>query len=1564
MDNLEQDLDGLPILKKTNVSSPDIVSNSDIDGLPILKKKVGTLESSPSGLPLQSQGGLPDFKKGEKIANVGFAMPQSDIGGAIEQDKKVDGSTLAGLYNTLVGSVSSLAGGTAYVSDILSAPIGLPLNVRVANAQADRKKIVDFVEKARSSASTPEFEQQQSKYDITNGVDLQDIKGLAFQAPRTLLDMGIGALTGGASYFNQAINDSQKELEESGNADKLSDSQKVGYLFTQATAQAALEKIGLDQVLKHTGLTKKVGQKIAKEVVDEMVEKGIKATAKDIENAVFNKATKLASKIKNVGLNAGKSFVAEGATEGIQQAASDITKTITNKIAGNDIFNQEDINNNFWKNVVNAGIAGGVMGGVIGGGVGALNNTNKAIRRQIAEVQSPQDLDNLKTQINQQVELGNITPEEAQAANIKAQQYAEIAAKIPTQVSQEDKYKIIGGIDQRNQLNNAIQKSTDEMSNLDESFKGQKQDEIALLQARLNQVNDYINGIVGGKEFDYKENKGEFYKIDSNGNQIQITKQDYDIAKAVQDENKRKEAEQEAVKVEMPSAELAPTKEVTVTEEVKPTEIKNKKERYNTDNGRFVKYNPNDVLPLLKDFNPTNKMAVEDYVIQTIPNDASVEAYKTIPIDAVITSEKIESKDRKKIDKIKEGIKNGDDIPPIVVDFAPVIENGKPYQFGLMDGHHRYIAYKELGIKEIPAAIVTSREHYDYETNDSNISTLFKPTEEVKPTEVKTVEQLRKEEQAELDSKIENAEQYRTDGKVDRSKLTNKKDIKNFDKIYEKYDKLITPLLESQKQEVKPTEEKQIGADIINNTESKTLLPVEEINNLRTQKETDLATGNAIELERDLLKNGIKEPLVVTYYPNEGKARLTDGHNRLDVAKDMGAENLPIRIVYDYGEAPSSAKDFVLPNEEVKPTEVKVKESKSPVTIPEEVFNPIVNKIKKGIQKLSDTAKVSVLKGKNFAKALEEAIKTGDVNLQSWGGFEKKGFEESPQWKKLIDDGTVKLNFDIKGLEGKPVVVINPDNMLTGEVVTKNGKPIVDGNGGINFVTKFGDVWASSDNATANTLARYINEARQKDIDAGGDGTVHVVVTKGDLSKSLTSHTGAKAAMKVLEHFVDKKLVSLSDFRKALTEVGKKYGIDFDGRLDAKAIHDDIAKKFFGVTDSTFSKRGFFVQDMIDHLAKNSKSAKENIAKIRELLNTEALPKSTERKTGEISFAKEGIIDAIGHLLSDNMTVGVKNSEAYATIEIKHPVEVFNLNKEEGGHESYPFHLRQIDENGNKVKPVLNVLNEAKHVTDILNDANNAPVDKKGGAGKFGSNQIGMAKGFVKPASEHPTGVNLMTDATGKIYGFEQNGKIVLNADLMNGNTPFHEAGHLWLSWAKENRSDLHDAGMAKVENSKYLKDVKNNKVYQENASKLPEEEREAYFKSEALAKAIGDNGEKFVNDAQKSDFRKWVKELWETIATHFGLRDMTPEQISNMTLDDFSKKVVADIVGKESEKEAKLEVEAEEKVPVEFSVDELYKQLPKAKNLRESAQKRLISSNFDKIVDQLIKNDKIQKKC
>jgi hypothetical protein len=456
---------------------------------------------------------------------------------------------------------------------------------------------------------------------------------LVFQAPKTLLDLGMGALSVGASFFPQAINDAQKDLEESGNADKLSPTQKIGYLFIQGSTQMVLEKIGLGKVLGKTGLTKKVGQKLTGEVVDEFVKKGVKATAKDIENEVVKKATKLVTKIKNVGAKAATSFAVEGGTESLQQAGSDAVKTITNKIADNEIFNQEDINNNFWKNILNSGVAGGVIGGGLGVGIGALNNTNKAIRNQIAAVQSPEDLANLQKQISQQVEMGNITPQEAAAANIKAEEYAEIASKIPAQVSSEDKYKIIGGIEQRNQLKDAIQKSMDEMNNVDESFKPQKQDEIDLLQAKLNQVNDYVDGIVGGKEFDYKEKKGQFYKIDSQGTESAITKQDYDIAKAVQEENKRKQKQQES------KAELKLTIEEPTQEQIQD-DIKNNRL------ATFTYKSEQEVPEVFKDrISSTGENILPDGTVEqivrvTVPQSiANYELGKTEPAEVEVTEE-------------------------------------------------------------------------------------------------------------------------------------------------------------------------------------------------------------------------------------------------------------------------------------------------------------------------------------------------------------------------------------------------------------------------------------------------------------------------------------------------------------------------------------------------------------------------------------------------------------------------------------------------------------------------------------------------------------------------------------------------------------------------------------------------------------------------------------------------------------------------------------------------------------------------------------------------------------
>lgn len=1536
MDNLDQDLDGLPILKKTNVSSPDIVSN-DIDGLPILKKKVGTLDSSPSGLPLQSQGGLPDFKKGEKIANVGFAMPQGDIGRAIEQDKKVDGSTIAGLYNTLVGSVSSLAGGTAYMADVLSAPIGLPLNVRVANAEKDRKTFEDFVNKARSSASSPEFEQQQGKYDISNGLDIQDIKGLAFQAPKTILDMGIGALTAGTSYAAQSINDNQKELEQTGNADKLSDTQKVGYLFTQATIQAALEKIGLDKVLGHTGLTKKVQQKIASEVVDELIQKGVKATARDIENLVLSKATKMASKIKNVGLNAGKSFVAEGSTEGIQQGASDLVKTVTNKIAGSDIFNQEDINNNFWKNILNSSLAGGVMGGVIGGGVGTLNNTNKAIRSQIAKVQSPEDLSNLQTQINEQVELGNITPEEAQAANIKAQQYAEIAAKIPTQVSQDDKYKIIGGIDQRNQLKDAMQKATDEMSNLDESFRKQKEDEIALIQAKLNQVNDYIDGIVAGKEYDYKEKEGEFYKIDPNGKEIPISKEDYDIAKAVQEENQRKESQ---------AAQDLVVPQVTIEE---PTQEQVQDDIKNQRLATFTYKSEEEVPDAFKDkISSTGENTLPDGTVEkvirvTVPQ--SVADYELSKAQEVAPSEEVKS---------TEVLEIPNDLQ----------EKGQPIESTLEAERRRSNGERIFAVTEQDESPVevTSVEMLRNYTPDQLIS--YKP--EVKPTEVNTVEQLRAAEQAEYDSMTDPSDQVK------------KKEI------YDKYDKLITPLLESQKQKGKPTKTKKEGTP--------------------TKTKTEVKKTAADIVAEDVLKHlGIAEE-------DKSKEKPAKKYNKknVDTIPEEGLTDTQKKVVKDVKKVVKSVAKLV-EQTTGKPLEVNIHETPGSYekavkeaggskqdsdskgfyldsngtihlnmgkvttdTMLHEGFHPvldymaknrpdIINDLHAQLAKLPGGKEVienanKSYKGSSSTTIKKEAItdfiaKVADGSIS----IDKTNFEKI---KAFVINAINKLGFDI----GKNIDTITDLKNLAELVSEKFNKGEQIYNGDFKQITKSeaqGDILG----------AGKISDKNIEDSKVGNTNPLQF--SKDKFEEKELSKLPVKSLKDVLADFDNKAVAINTDptrVGKLTLPSGKE--IFMYGGPNYSALKENVDNNI-GFASTALGKPKQ-VRGAINSMHENGKGL---------VLVTTQKPESMLGN----AYALENTLDAITMLPKKILKSSEFRNEFFGK-DIVAVKDAFGKQYDEFVKKYGRADFSSPEVLDNMIKDLLNDIGNNFNARNSLVDNLLAGIVEKSkrAATKDEPGYVSVAPNkFISKALFDYQGLNqeklfYNIGEKGIIDAYMNEGKWGF---VTNGFTSDANIDHLSI----QDKGIIHPQFNAKfhgenpfILDGAYLIDkLWTPKVMTENAKGEPYINKKtgqpAPFvlkSSQLVSQSMYPKGK--VNEPNiKPEVEQGVPQFSKVNQDDQIIEFIDIQRNKGISDEDIKAGLekVADKIGIDSKKindllSKKAENVSEEKAPVEFSVEDAYKQLPRAKNLRESAQKNLISSNFDKIVEQLIKNDKIQKKC
>jgi hypothetical protein len=192
----------------------------------------------------------------------------------------------------------------------------------------------------------------------------------------------------------------------------------------------------------------------------------------------------------------------------------------------------------------------------------------------------------------------------------------------------------------------------------------------------------------------------------------------------------------------------------------------------------------------------------------------------------------------------------------------------------------------------------------------------------------------------------------------------------------------------------------------------------------------------------------------------------------------------------------------------------------------------------------------------------------------------------------------------------------------------------------------------------------------------------------------------------------------------------------------------------------------------------------------------------------------------------------------------------------------------------------------------------------------------------------------------GEILGFTFNGKIYLNGEKITAQTTMEEAGHIWVNWSKENAVDLYKAGLSKVKGSKYLAEVEANKSYQKEALKLGKKGSPAYnnyMKEEALAKAIADNGAKFVTETRKNNFIQWVNEMWKQVAKAFGIRDLSSKQIKALTLEEFAKMAAADVFAKEKQEfpENVLDIAKETGLSPQ-QVQNTYKKYDGSKNIEE----------------------------
>jgi hypothetical protein len=185
---------------------------------------------------------------------------------------------------------------------------------------------------------------------------------------------------------------------------------------------------------------------------------------------------------------------------------------------------------------------------------------------------------------------------------------------------------------------------------------------------------------------------------------------------------------------------------------------------------------------------------------------------------------------------------------------------------------------------------------------------------------------------------------------------------------------------------------------------------------------------------------------------------------------------------------------------------------------------------------------------------------------------------------------------------------------------------------------------------------------------------------------------------------------------------------------------------------------------------------------------------------------------------------------------------------------------------------------------------------------------------MIDEIRENKVGNKVLLTKSQNVYGAVYNGKLYLNPNLENYNTPIHEFGHIWLNVAKTMRADLYNKGLELVRNSEYLEQIKNSPEYSRivkvmQAQGFSEQEIETYLEEEALATAIGDKGESFVSAATKRSFNNWLNNVFDFVKKMTGISDVTAAELQDMTLDDFVQGVVVDLMSENQQfKDAEIE--------------------------------------------------------
>jgi len=548
-----------PPLKLIGVAENERPPLNLIGDLADIQKKNDSQNDLTSGTQTSKRGSNPSQIQ-DDTNPAPYVKPKvkpKTISEAVEDDNNY----LGAMYNNLIEADSDFLGGmTRLIAK--SNPYGNPIMKATADVLGDKTEQV--TEKLRSGSSSKKYEEEiQQGFDLTKGVfTKENAKALPLMISRFAGDMGLAIPTAGASYLAQGYSQGLKEFDRAvGNRttdDPVGlDNAREIFGIAYSTISSVADRYSLGFMTKSNPVAKKVKEAILKETVQELATKTTgKITADVIEETASRIAKKGINKFKSVGLKGLASAGVEGGTEGITGLSTDILKGLTNVASNLSIFNEQEVVEDFWKNRINEIGGGAVLGGITGSALRGMKSVDDMVAERVSSATNKETLyeiaSELKKELSDRYNDGSLDADRWNEIGTNLGKYIKATEVIPFDIGDKKRKEAIQAIVERDKVAEAIKVKQEQMSAYDESLAPQAQQEIDILEAKKQSLNDDVVEATQDEKFKYSKDpeKDKWYKQLGEDKELEeISKQQYEL----ETQSVPKEKAQEVTPLEKPT---------------------------------------------------------------------------------------------------------------------------------------------------------------------------------------------------------------------------------------------------------------------------------------------------------------------------------------------------------------------------------------------------------------------------------------------------------------------------------------------------------------------------------------------------------------------------------------------------------------------------------------------------------------------------------------------------------------------------------------------------------------------------------------------------------------------------------------------------------------------------------------------------------------------------------------------------------------------------------------------------------------------------------------------------